>query len=83
MTVVNLNYNPIRLAYNLIKLLKENYKRDFKWNGGGEKFFIDNLWGNDGFRKAIDANLTYEEFHATFASVEEAFAKKIKKYYIY
>lgn len=83
MTVVNLNYNPIRLAYNLIKLLKEKYKRDFKWNSYADKFFVDNLWGSDGFRKAIDANLTYEEFHATYAGTEEAYVKKIKKYYIY
>lgn len=83
MTVVNLNYNPIKLAYNLIKLLKEKYKRDFKWNGYGDKFFVDSLWGSDGFRKAIDANLSYDEFHATFANVEEEYAKKIKKYYIY
>ncbi|HNL75618.1 MAG TPA: DUF1343 domain-containing protein, partial [Leptospiraceae bacterium] len=82
MTVVNLNYNPIRLAYNLVKLLKEKYKKDFKWNGS-EKFFIDSLWGGDGFRKAIDTGISYEEFHSTFSMKEEEYAKKIQKYYIY
>lgn len=82
MTVVNLNYNPIRLAYNLIKLLKEKFKKDFKWNGS-EKFFIDSLWGSDGFRKSVDAGLSYEEFHATFSNKEEEYTKKIKKYYLY
>lgn len=83
MTVVNLNYNPIRLAYNLIKLMKEKYKRDFKWNGYGDKYFVDNLWGNDGFRKAIDANLKFEDFQASLANKENSYSKKIKNYYIY
>ncbi len=83
MSVVNLNYNPIRLAYNLIKSMKEKYKRDFKWNGYQDKYFVDNLWGNDGFRKAIDNNLSFDEFHLTFANKEETYSKKIKKYYIY
>ncbi|MBP7284301.1 MAG: DUF1343 domain-containing protein [Leptospiraceae bacterium] len=83
MTVVNLNYNPIKLAYNLIKLMKEKYKRDFKWNGYNEKYFVDSLWGNDGFRKSIDANLTYETFSSKLKNTEENYANKIKKYYIY
>ena len=62
MTVVNLNYNPIKLAYNLIKLLKEKYKRDFKWNGYGDKFFVDSLWEAMDLEKQLMQNLSLQNF---------------------
>ena len=83
MSVVNLNYNPIKLAYNLIRFMKDKYKRDFRWNSYNEKYFVDNLWGNEGFRKAIDANLTFEDFSSKLKNTEIKYASKIKKYYIY
>lgn len=82
MNLVNANYDPLRLAYNLIKLIKEKYKKECVWNGS-TKFSVDSLWGNDGFRKAIDSGLSYNEFRSTFSQKEEEYAKKIRKYYMY
>ena len=83
LTLVKLDYDPIKLSYNLIKLIKENYKTQFSWSGGSNRFTIDLLWGNDSFRKAIDAGLSYEDFYSQFSERETDFKEKINKYYIY
>jgi len=83
LTLVNLDYDPIKLSYNLIKSLKDNYKSNFAWSGGPNRFMIDLLWGNDSFRKAIDNGLTYDEFYQQFSQREKEYKEKIEKYYLY
>ncbi len=83
LTIVNLNYNPIELSYNLIKVLKGKLGKDFKWNQWGTTFTIDHLWGTEHFRKSIDQNKSYSEFHEHFNSLETEYQKRIKKYYLY
>jgi uncharacterized protein YbbC (DUF1343 family) len=83
LTLVNLDYDPIKLSYNLIKSLKDNYKSNFTWAGGPNRFMIDLLWGSDSFRKAIDNGLTYDEFYQQFSQREKEYKEKIEKYYLY
>lgn len=83
LTLVNLDYDPIKLSYNLIKSLKDNYKSNFAWAGGPNRFMIDLLWGNDSFRKAIDNGLSYDEFYQQFSQREKEYKEKIEKYYLY
>jgi len=83
LTLVNIDYDPIKLSYNLIKIIKDNYKSNFIWAGGPNRFMVDLLWGNDSFRKAIDNGLSYEEFYSSFSGREKEYKEKIEKYYIY
>jgi uncharacterized protein YbbC (DUF1343 family) len=83
LTIVNLNYNPIKLAYNLIQTLKEKHKKDLKWTSWGTVYGIDHLWGTDHFRKSIDANKSFEEFQSSFSKKEQEYLEKVKKYYLY
>jgi len=80
--IVNSNYDPIELGYNLIKTLKAQYPEDFKWEGT-KKFMIDNLWGSDKFRKAIDSKKSFREFQETYLQIEKEYSKKIEKYILY
>ncbi len=83
LTIVNLNYNPIKLAYTLIKLIHDKYKKEFKWTGWGQTITIDHLWGTDHFRKSIESDKTYEEFHQKFEKIELEYREKNKKYNLY
>jgi uncharacterized protein YbbC (DUF1343 family) len=80
--IVNPNYDPIRLGYNLIKVLKEQYPKKFAW-AGKKKFMIDNLWGSNKLRKAIDSGKNYDEFRETYSQLEKEYSKKIEKYMLY
>jgi uncharacterized protein YbbC (DUF1343 family) len=82
LTIVNLNFDPLKLGYNITKRIKEKYPDKFEW-AGKKKFMIDNLWGSDKFRKAIDANLSYEEFQKSFESIQADYQSKVKRYYLY
>lgn len=82
MEVNSENYDPIRLAFLIISTIKRTYPTSFQWEKG--KFYtIDLLWGNDRFRKAIEDDLSFEEFYKTFSKVEEKYSTKVKKYLLY
>ncbi|MCE9500242.1 MAG: DUF1343 domain-containing protein [Leptospira sp.] len=83
MTIVNRLYDPIKLGYRLVQIIKSNYGKNFNWVSFGKTFHLDNLWGNDSFRKAIDAGMSYKEFHKTFEEKEINFRKKVRNYHIY
>ncbi|MCB1140751.1 MAG: DUF1343 domain-containing protein [Leptospiraceae bacterium] len=83
MNLVEFNYDPIQLSYEIILYLKRNYKKDFQWVKWGSKYMVDNLWGSDRFRLAIEADLDYKNFHKEFSNKEITENKRIKKYYIY
>lgn len=83
MNLVRPDYDPILLAYELIKGLKETYPNDFKWNKGATNFWIDQLWGNENFRKSVSSGKNYEEFHNSFKGVEMEERKKITPFLMY
>jgi uncharacterized protein YbbC (DUF1343 family) len=83
MNLVRPEYDPILLSYELIKGLKELYPNDFKWNKGSANHWVDQLWGNDNFRKSIDAGISYQEFRKGFESVEREEQKRIAPYLMY
>ncbi|WP_109019254.1 exo-beta-N-acetylmuramidase NamZ family protein [Leptospira kobayashii] len=83
MNLVRADYDPIELAYELIRLMKETYPKDFKWNKGSTNYWVDQLWGNDHFRTAIGEGKTYSEFHSSFIKSEADEKKRIEPYLLY
>lgn len=79
MSLVEQNYDPIELGYSIISLLKKYYPSEFRWRGK----FVDNLWGSDRFRKAIDNQISYKDFRESFEKYTDEFTPKIKKYFLY
>ncbi|MDZ4727458.1 MAG: DUF1343 domain-containing protein [Leptospira sp.] len=83
MNLVRADYDPIELSYELIRLMKEVYPKDFRWNKGGQNYWADQLWGNDHFRNAINEGKSYLEFHKSYLKLEEDEKNKIKPYLLY
>ncbi|EQA37116.1 PF07075 family protein [Leptospira inadai serovar Lyme str. 10] len=83
LTVVNKNYDPIRMAYVLIATLKKHYK-DFRWRQYPDNTYnIDYLWGTEHFRQSIDSNVSYEEFKRSYSEAEESANRIVRKYRLY
>jgi uncharacterized protein YbbC (DUF1343 family) len=82
LTLVNSDYDPIKLSYNLIKVLRQKYKSDFSW-AGGKTPMIDLLWGGNSFRKAIESGMSYKDFKASYSLKEKQYKEKLEKYQIY
>lgn len=83
MNLVRPDYDPMLLAYELIRMMKETYPNDFKWSKGSVNHWVDQLWGNDHFRTSINEGKTYQEFHETFRSEEQKEKKRIEPYLLY
>jgi uncharacterized protein YbbC (DUF1343 family) len=83
MNLVHPNYDPIELAYELIRTMKEIYPKDFRWNKGSQNYWADQLWGTDHFRNAINESLSYAAFRETYQKVETDEKNKIKPYLMY
>ncbi|MDF3819218.1 DUF1343 domain-containing protein [Leptospira sp. 96542] len=83
MNLVRPNYDPIQLSYELIRLLKEEYPNDFKWNKGSNHYWVDQLWGNENFRTSINGGKNFADFYASYSTEEEKEKNKISPYLIY
>ncbi|TGK78558.1 DUF1343 domain-containing protein [Leptospira noumeaensis] len=83
MNLVRPDYDPIQLAYDLIKLMKETYPNDFKWSKGSTNHWVDQLWGNEHFRTSINEGKSFADFHKTYLAEEENERSKIAPYLIY
>ncbi len=83
MNLVNPNFDPMELSYELIRAIKNQYPKDFRWNKGSQNHWADQLWGNDHFRNAINEDLSYESFHQSYMSVEATEKAKISSYLMY
>nr|WP_246052129.1 DUF1343 domain-containing protein [Leptospira idonii] len=83
MNLVSPDYDPMELAYELIRLMKDTYPKDFKWNKGSNNHWVDQLWGNENFRVAINSGKTYKEFHETYSKTEADEKKRIAPYLLY
>ncbi|BDH06303.1 exo-beta-N-acetylmuramidase NamZ family protein [Streptomyces seoulensis] len=48
-------FAPVRTAVAMLATLRRLYPDDFAWADGADSGFIDQLWGSDRLRRAIDA----------------------------
>ncbi|MCB1172706.1 MAG: DUF1343 domain-containing protein [Leptospiraceae bacterium] len=73
-TPTSIYFDPIRTGYEYIRVLRHMYPAHFRYrrsSRGG--YFIDQLWGSDEYRKAIENNLDYADFRASWQADSEAF----------
>lgn len=83
MNLVDPDYDPIELAYNLVSKMKARYEKDFQWTKWSKIYSIDYLWGSPRFRKAVENRLKFTQFHESYQGKEKDFDNKTKKYYLY
>ncbi|GBF48718.1 hypothetical protein LPTSP4_02180 [Leptospira ryugenii] len=83
MNLVRADYDPVELAYELIRIMKETYPNDFRWNKGSQYHWADQLWGSDHFRVSINEGKSYQEFAQSLQKTEEEERNRIKPYLMY
>jgi uncharacterized protein YbbC (DUF1343 family) len=83
MNLVNPNYDPLKLTYNLIATMKRIYSKDFAWTKWSKIYSIDYLWGNPKLRVAIDDAESFENFAKTFKEKEAKYNSRAKLYWLY
>ena len=60
------------------------HPKHFRFLRSSDKnYFIDKLWGGSEYRKAIQANLSYDEFKSTWQKDSEHYEKLFKEYRLY
>lgn len=82
MQTVKPDYDAVRLAYTMISEIRKKYSKDFEWQGS-KVFTIDQLWGSDRFRKAVEKEKSYEDFRKSFAEKERKALETVSRYYLY
>jgi uncharacterized protein YbbC (DUF1343 family) len=83
MNLVNPNYDPLKLTYNLIATMKRIYSKDFAWTKWSKIYSIDYLWGNPKLRVAIDDAESFENFAKTFKEKEAKYNSRAELYWLY
>ena len=79
-----IKFDPLRTGYEYMRLVKKYHPRHFKFLRSKNRiFFIDKLWGGNGYRHAIQSDLSYQDFRKTWESDTKHFRKVIKKYRLY
>ncbi len=76
-------FSPTEVAYKIIKYLRLNYSRKFRWERFGGNYDIDYLAGTDKFRKAIERGKSWEEFEKEIEVGTEIFNQRRQNYIIY
>lgn len=76
-------FSPTEVAYRVIRYLRVNYSRKFRWERFRGKYDIDYLAGTDTFRKAIESGKSWEEFEREIAGGIEKFNEMRQKYLLY
>lgn len=83
LNLVKPDYDPIELGYELIRIMKETYPKDFRWNKGSSNYWVDSLWGSDHFRNSINENKKFSDFYQVFEKEEKAERDRVKPYLLY
>ena len=80
----SLDFDPLRTGYEYMRIVRHLHPRHFQYlRSKDRRLFIDKLWGGPEYRKAIDANLSYEQFRITWLKDAKHFEEKTKKYRLY
>lgn len=81
---VSTEFDSLRTGYEYIRILRHLFPKNFKYKHYRDgRYFMDMLWGGPGYRQAIEANKSYEEFRKQWQSDSDYFNDKIKKYRLY
>ncbi|MCC5813879.1 MAG: DUF1343 domain-containing protein [Leptospira sp.] len=83
LNLVQADYDPIELAYNLMLEMRKIYPSQFQWTKWSKIYSIDYLWGSPRFRKAVEKNQDFKSFEASYQAKEKEFDNRAKKYYLY
>lgn len=75
-------FSPTEVSYRIIQYLLNSYPQA-KWDMYQNKYEIDSMAGTDKFRRAIEQNLTFEEYKKLIEPEFKNFSKKRRKYLLY
>lgn len=72
---VETSFDPIRTAYEYIRIVRKLHPRHFYFRKRGNGFFMDHLWGDSSMREAIMADLDFQEFESTWSDDADEFER--------
>lgn len=76
-------FDPIRTGYEYMRILHQLYPDEFQIVGHKGSYFMDRLWGSNGYRRAIESDLSYDEFRKTWIRDVEDFERLTSPFHLY
>lgn len=76
-------FDPIRTGYEYMRTVRNLHPDRFEFLTHRGRYRIDDLWGGDSYRLAIESDLPYDQFQATWIDDSKSFQKLAKKYMMY
>ena len=77
-------FDPLRTGYEYLRLVRRLHPDRYQLRKDREGvYFIDKLWGGPAYREAIEADLPYDRFKATWQREAEIFEEMVEQYRLY
>ncbi|MFN3603691.1 MAG: exo-beta-N-acetylmuramidase NamZ domain-containing protein [Leptonema sp. (in: bacteria)] len=80
---VSKEMDPIQIGYEYLRILNRLYPDKLVFLKSKNQYFIDKLWGSDSYRKALENDLSYNEFKQLWISESAYFDTIVKEFKIY
>lgn len=77
-------FDPLRTGYEYMRIVRRLHPEEFKLRRGeGGRYWLDLLWGGDGFRRALEKDQDYEAFRASWQGEADAFERLVQRFRLY
>ncbi len=83
MVPYSVEFDPLRTGYEYMRLIKKIHSNHFHIKVRRNSYFMDRLWGGDGYRLAIENDLPFEEFEASWIRDSTEFQRFVTPYLLY
>ena len=82
-TPTTTSFDPIRTGYEYMRIIHRLHPEDFRITGGSGNFFMDRLWGGSDYRRAVEADVPYEDFRNTWKNEALEFTRLAEPAFLY
>ncbi len=79
LTPVSARFDPLRTGYEYMRLVRKLHPERWRLRRDAKGvYFIDKLWGGPAYREAIEADIPYERFRATWVREAKIFEELVE-----
>ena len=82
-TPVDQNYDPVRTGFEYMRIVRSLHPKHFEFKQREGVYFVDRLWGNDGYRLSVEQDRSYAQFSATWQPALEQYQTAIEAIRLY
>ncbi len=76
-------FDPIRTGYEYMQIVMRLHPGLLRFRTSGDRYFIDMLWGDTGFRQALERATPYDDFKRTWIRDGEEFEETVRPFRLY